>query len=139
MEESALKQEIQTKKVERRLLDKNFPLCFREYNLQRPQSKQDESTEEEEMNNNGYYERSDEEIRSQGRMDAKDRWWVAEILATDCEKVWIHTGCEDTMQKWYEWLEYMKRKDGEGKNGGDASAQGGEDDQECRRKCWTSA
>ena len=36
---------------------------------------------------------------------------VTEILATDCEKAWIHTGWKDTMQKWYEQLEYMKRKD----------------------------
>ena len=36
---------------------------------------------------------------------------LSELLATDCEKVWIHTRWEDTMQKWYERLEYMKRKD----------------------------
>ena len=48
MEEGAQKQEIQNKKVERRLLGKNFSL-FGEYNLQRLQSKQEESTEEEEM------------------------------------------------------------------------------------------
>ena len=59
------------------------------------------------------------------------------ILATDCEKARIHAEWEDTMQKWYEWLEYVKKKDD--KNGGDASAQGGEDDQKCRRKCWTSS
>ena len=49
--------------------------------------------------------------RSKGRMDAKNRWWVAEILATDCEKAWTHAGWEDVMQKWYEWLEHMKKKD----------------------------
>ena len=38
-------------------------------------------------------------IRSKGRMDAKNRWWVAELLAKDCEKAWTHTGWEDTMQK----------------------------------------
>ena len=27
------------------------------------------------------------------------------------KKAWIHTGCEDTMQKWYHWLEDMKKKD----------------------------
>ena len=46
-------------------------------------------------------------VRSQGRMDGKNRWWVSELLAADCEKAWIHTGWEYTMQKWYEWLEYM--------------------------------
>ena len=30
-------------------------------------------------------------------MDAENRWWVAEQLAKDCEKAWIHTGWEDTM------------------------------------------
>ena len=41
-------------------------------------------------------------IRSKGRMDAQNRSWVAELPARDCEKAWTHTGCEDTMQKWYE-------------------------------------
>ena len=35
----------------------------------------------------------------------------SELLAADCEKAWIHTGWEDTMQKWYNWLEEMKWKD----------------------------
>ena len=36
---------------------------------------------------------------------------MTEILATDCEKAWIHTGWEDTKKKRYGWLEYIKRKD----------------------------
>ena len=52
-----------------------------------------------------------QKIRSKVRMDAKNRWWAPETLATDCEKAWIDTGWKDTMHKWYEWLEYMKRKD----------------------------
>ena len=32
------------------------------------------------------------EIRSKGRMDARNRWWVMATLATDCEKASIHTG-----------------------------------------------
>ena len=28
-------------------------------------------------------------IRSKGSMDAKNRWWVSELLAADCEKAWI--------------------------------------------------
>ena len=48
-------------------------------------------------------------------MDAKNRWWVSELLAKDCEKAWTHTGWEDTMQKWYGWLEHMKKKDEKGK------------------------
>ena len=29
--------------------------------------------------------------------DAKNRWWVSELLAKDCEEAWIHTGEEDTL------------------------------------------
>ena len=48
MEACAQKQQIQNKKVERRFWARIFAL-FREYNLQRLQSKQEESAEEEEM------------------------------------------------------------------------------------------
>ena len=44
-------------------------------------------------------------------MDAENRWWVSELLAADCEKAWIHTGWEDTLQKWYNLLNEMKKKD----------------------------
>ena len=37
-------------------------------------------------------------IRSKARVDAKNRWWVSELLAEDCEKAWIRTGWEDTVQ-----------------------------------------
>ena len=50
-------------------------------------------------------------IRSRGKMDAENRWWVSELLAADFQKAWIHTGWEDTVQKWYNWLEEMKKKD----------------------------
>ena len=50
-------------------------------------------------------------IRSKGRMDAENRWLVAGLLATDCEKAWLHPGEEATMHKWYVWLEEMKKKD----------------------------
>ena len=50
-------------------------------------------------------------IRSKERMDARNRWLVAEILAAACEKAWTHAGWQDVMQKWYEWLEYVKKKD----------------------------
>ena len=36
------------------------------------------------------------------------------MLARDCEKAWTHTGWEDTVQKRYEWLEYMKKEDEKG-------------------------
>ena len=73
---STQKQEIQNLKVVRRLLGKIFSL-FGEYNLQRLQSKQEESTEEEESSfrdeaaaKGGYHERSDKENRIK-RMDAQ--------------------------------------------------------------------
>ena len=87
---------------------------FREFNLRRLQIKQEESTEEEEMTQQqrmAIMKDLIKKITSKGRMDAKNRWWVTEILATDCEKAWIHTEWEDTVQKWCEWLEYVKRKD----------------------------
>ena len=52
-------------------------------------------------------------MKQQQRMDAKNRRWVSELLAKNCEKAWIHTRWEETAQKWYEWLESMKKKDEE--------------------------
>ena len=53
----------------------------------------------------------DEENQIQGRMNAENRWWSAELLAADCEKAWLHAGWEETMQKWYDWLGEMKNED----------------------------
>ena len=43
----------------------------------------------------------------------EDCW--ARICPRSClrrtEKAWIHARWEDTMQKWSEWLEHMKKKD----------------------------
>ena len=91
---------------------------FREYNLQRLQSKQEEPADEEEMKQQqkmAIMTDQIEKIRSKGSMGAENRWWVAELLAEICEKAWTHTGWEDTKQKWYEWLEHMKKKDEKGK------------------------
>ena len=49
-------------------------------------------------------------IRSKERMDAENRWWVAELFAGDCEKAWLHPGEEETMQKWFWWLEKMTKR-----------------------------
>ena len=95
-------------------MEKTTFSLFREYSLQRLQSKQEESTEEEEMKQQQRMTTMKDlrkKSRSKGSTDAENRWWVAELLAKDCEKAWTHTGWEDTMQKWYEWLEYMKTKD----------------------------
>ena len=50
-------------------------------------------------------------IRARGRMDAENRWWVAELLAVDCETAWLHPAEEETMPKWYALLEERKEKD----------------------------
>ena len=70
--------------------------------LQRLQNKQEESTEVEEMKQQqrmAIMRDLKKRNRSKGRMDAQNRWWVAELLAKDCEKAWTHTGWEDIMQK----------------------------------------
>ena len=75
--------------------------------MQLQQSKQGELTEEEEMKQQQRMVIMKDlirKIRSKGRMYAKNRWWVAELLAADCEKAWIHVKWEDTMQN-------MKKKD----------------------------
>ena len=62
----------------------------------------EESTEEEEMKQQQRMMMIMKDLfkkRSKGRMNAKSRWWVCEQLAADCEKAWIHTGWEETMQK----------------------------------------
>ena len=96
----AQKQERQNKKVERRLLGQNLRL------VQRTQLA---ATARQAGGVGGRRGRDEsaavimkdltKKIRSKGRMDAESRWWVSELLAADCEKAWIHPGCEDTMQK----------------------------------------
>ena len=129
MEEYAEKRDIKLESGEK-IAGREFSL-FREYNLQRLQSKQEELTEEEEMKQQqrmAIMKDLEKKIKSRGSMDAKNRWWVSEMLAKDCEKAWAHTGWEDIMQKWYEWLEHVEKKDEKRKNGGDASAKSGNDD-----------
>ena len=107
------KEEVQNTKVVTRLLGKNFAL-FREYNLQRLHNMHEDSAEEEEMKRQQrtkVMKDMTKKIRSKGRMDAENRWWVAELLAADCGTAWLHPGEEETMQKWYFWLEAKKKKD----------------------------
>ena len=62
---------------------------FRDYNLQRQQSKQEELTEEEETKHQQRMVIMKDLVRktrSKGRVDAKNRWSVAKLLAADCEK-----------------------------------------------------
>ena len=48
------------------------------------------STRDEAAAKNENYEGFDEKNTSKGRMDAENRWWVAELLAADCEKALLH-------------------------------------------------
>ena len=112
MDEGAQKQEIHNEKVVRSLQGKNFSL-LRENNLQRLQSKQEVSTEVDWMKQQQslkVIKDMTKKIRSKERRDAESRWWVSVLLAADCEKAWIHTGWEDTLQKWFQWWE-MKKND----------------------------
>ena len=62
----------------------------------------EDSTEEEDMRRQERMKVMKDmmkKIRSKGRMDAENRWWVAELLAADREKTWIHPEDEDSMQK----------------------------------------
>ena len=76
---------------------------FREYNLQRRQNKQDESTEGEEMKQQQRMNimKDVTKNRSKGGMDTENRWWVTELLAADFVKAWTHPGSENTTQKWF--------------------------------------
>ena len=59
---------------------------FGEYNLERLESKQEESAEEGEMKQQrrmNIMKDLTKKIRSKGRMDAESRWWVTELLAAD--------------------------------------------------------
>ena len=78
-------------------------------------------------------------IRSNGGMDAENRWWVSVLLAADCEKTWIHTGWEDTMHECYNRLEEMKKKDEKGKMEEMHQHKGGANEEECGGKCGSLA
>ena len=46
-------------------------------------------------------------------MDVNNSWWVSELQVADCKKGWPHPEWKDAMQKWYSWLQEMKKKDEE--------------------------
>ena len=98
---------------------------FREYNLQRLQSKDDESAEEEEMKQQKRMKITKDltwKIRSKGWMDAKNRWWVPELLAADCVKAW------DPSRMGRHHAGGDEKEGREGKDGGNASLQSGAND-----------
>ena len=87
---------------------------FREYNLQRKQGLQEGQTGKEEMRQRQRMKVTKEmlrKIRANGRTDANNSWWVSDLCAADCEKAWLHAEWEDTVQKWHDWLQQMKKKD----------------------------
>ena len=109
MEACAKQHEIQNTKVVGRLAGNNFrfvqriqPAAFAKHASGFDGRRRDEAED---------YEGYDKKIRSTGRMDARNSWWVSDFLAADCEKAWLPEGWEDTMQKWYDWLGEMKKKD----------------------------
>ena len=107
------KQEVQNTKWREDCWARIFAL-FRDYNLQRRQSMHEDFTEEEEMRRQHRMKIKKDltkKIRSKVGMDAENRWWVAELLATDCEKAWLDPGEEETMRKSYVQLEKMKKED----------------------------
>ena len=113
MEACAQNQKVQKTNVARGLLGKNHRL-FREYNLQCLQSMNEDCTEEEEMRSQQRMKLMKDftkKIRSRGWMNAKNRWWVADLLAANCEKAWPHSVEETKMQGWFSWLEDLKKKD----------------------------
>ena len=69
-------------------------------NLQRRQSMREDSTEIEKRRQQRVKVMKDmtKRIRSKGRVDAQNRWWVAELLAADCEKAWLHPEEEETIK-----------------------------------------
>ena len=106
------KRYVKNKNKKIRKCGEDYFSLFREYSLQRLQRKQEESTEEEEMKQQQRMTTMKDltkKIRSKESMDAESRWWVSELLAADCDKAWIHPGWEDTMQKWWDWLETRKK------------------------------
>ena len=61
----------------------------------------EDSTEEEEMKRQQRMKvmkdmLKENQIAKKG-MDAENQWWVAELLAADCVKAWLHPE-EETMQ-----------------------------------------
>ena len=72
-----------------KIAGQDFFYLFRAYNVQSLHCKQEESTEEEEMKLQQIMVIMKDlirKIRSEGRMDAKNRWWVSELLRQTVRK-----------------------------------------------------
>ena len=105
---NTLERERLNLKVERRLLGKNFLFVWR---IQLAAfAKQTGGVNrrggDEAAAKDGYHDRSDQE----NQIKRKDGCQKS-LVGRGAAKAWAHTGWEDTMQKSYEWVEYMKRKD----------------------------
>ena len=85
------------------------------YELQRKQGMQESQTEEQEMRQQQRMKVMTDvtkKIKSKGRMDATDSWWVSQLLAADCKKS-VAPPMMDTVRRWYDRLYEMKKKDEE--------------------------
>ena len=51
-------------------------------------------------------------IKSKGRKEVKNSWWVSELLAADCQTAWLHPGWEDTLLQWCNCMFEMKKDEG---------------------------
>ena len=93
---------------EEKIVGQEFSSCSRDCNLQRLQSMHEDSTEGEKMKRQQRMKVMKDmtrKIGSKGRIDAENRWWVAELLVADCEKAWLHPREEETVQKCLVWWE----------------------------------
>ena len=75
-----------------KIVGEGFSPCSRNFYLQRLKSMHEDSTKRRRVVavvKNEDYEGNDEEDWI-GRMDAENRWLVAELLAAGCEKGWLH-------------------------------------------------
>ena len=92
MEEGSKKKRKIIRKWREECWARTFSL-FKDFNLQRLQCNQEESTEEEEVKQQQrmmIVEDLTKKIRTEERMDAKNMWWVSELLAADSGRGWIH-------------------------------------------------
>ena len=82
--------------------------------MQRKQGMQEGQTEKEEMRQQQrmkVMKDMTKKIRSKGRVDVNNSWWVSALLVTDCENAWLHPGWADIVLRWCDWLFEMKEND----------------------------
>ena len=53
---------------------------------------------------------AEENHQAKSRRGAQNSWWVSELLAAACQRVWLRPEREDTMQHFYYLLHEKKKK-----------------------------